>query len=91
MGELNGDKCPKLIGKPKLFFIQACRGDKLQNRVAADGEQALPNTSDFFFSFAVPQGYKAFHHVDKGSGMSQSCVEHSVSMPPMHLLLKLCI
>jgi Caspase domain len=24
-----GDKCPTLIGKPKLMFLQACRGAKL--------------------------------------------------------------
>uniref|UniRef100_A0A8D0CEA8 Caspase-6 n=1 Tax=Salvator merianae TaxID=96440 RepID=A0A8D0CEA8_SALMN len=23
-----GDKCPSLIGKPKIFVVQACRGDK---------------------------------------------------------------
>ncbi|XP_078397917.1 caspase-6-like [Cetorhinus maximus] len=23
-----GDKCPSLVGKPKIFVIQACRGDK---------------------------------------------------------------
>ena len=26
--EFEGNKCPKLQGKPKLFFIQACRGSK---------------------------------------------------------------
>ena len=40
--------------KPKLFFIQACRGDKLQKHITVDGE-SLPNTSDFFFSFVVPR------------------------------------
>jgi caspase 7 len=24
-----GDNCPSLIGKPKLVFLQACRGDKM--------------------------------------------------------------
>ena len=26
--ELDGKKCPNLEGKPKVFFIQACRGSK---------------------------------------------------------------
>ena len=27
---IDGNKCPAMIGKPKLFFVQACRGKKEQ-------------------------------------------------------------
>ena len=30
-----GNKCPSLIGKPKLVFIQTCRGDKVDFGVAS--------------------------------------------------------
>lgn len=87
--ELNGEKCHKLVGKPKLFFIQACRGDKPQKRVAADGE-FLPNTSDFFFSFAVPQGYKAYHHIEKGSWyvteLCRALGEHATHAPLIDIM-----
>ncbi|XP_072026806.1 uncharacterized protein [Amphiura filiformis] len=38
--EFNGNKCPRMRGKPKLFFIQACRGtDQMIQPVEADGNE----------------------------------------------------
>ncbi|KAG5267697.1 hypothetical protein AALO_G00224640 [Alosa alosa] len=38
---LKGNNCPRLAGKPKLFFIQACRGRLFQNeaRIQADSSR----------------------------------------------------
>ncbi|XP_012722209.2 caspase-9 [Fundulus heteroclitus] len=40
---LNGEKCPSLQGKPKLFFIQACGGDEKDIGFEVPSEEAQPS------------------------------------------------
>ncbi|XP_048872631.1 caspase-9-like [Brienomyrus brachyistius] len=40
---LNGEQCPSLQGKPKLFFIQACGGDKRDTGFEVSPEEAGPS------------------------------------------------
>ncbi|XP_035698157.1 caspase-3-like [Branchiostoma floridae] len=67
-----GDECKSLLGKPKLFFVQACQGDKIQDKqTKAD---AVPGGSpsaivaymtaeaDFFLSLATVPGCKALRN-----------------------------
>ena len=89
--KLTGSSCPTLTGKPKMFFIQACRGKGKEESVRVKPDDArmepdsdpleLPNQADFFFGYATPLGNVAWRDLDHGSWfiseLSRILVQHS--------------
>ncbi|XP_039308890.1 caspase-1-like isoform X2 [Solenopsis invicta] len=53
------DKCVTLAGKPKLFFIQACRGNKTDSGILLTHRRVIPNMkmnsgTDTLSSYTIP-------------------------------------
>lgn len=71
-----GDRCRSLVGKPKLFFIQACRGTDLDAGIETDsvedGITKIPVEADFLYAFSTAPGYYSWRNTMTGSWFMQS-------------------
>ena len=76
------DKCPSLLDKPKIFFIQACQGERSMDGhaanpvddIEADGPSETPSSAtttpseaDFLFCFSTVPGYISYRSRSSGS------------------------
>ncbi|KAL0147188.1 hypothetical protein M9458_057506, partial [Cirrhinus mrigala] len=83
----DGDNCPALVGKPKVFFIQACRGHKMQSKVVVTDSAgpiqtsdsvsySIPKDSDFLIALSTVEGYYSVRDPFSGSWFIQSLCKH---------------
>lgn len=71
------ENAPALYGKPKLLFVQTCRGDIGDPgvKIKEDGKERIPSCSDFLLSFAASEGFPSFRHEENGTYFIQNIFE----------------
>ena len=92
MSEFKAANCPKLQSKPKLFFIQTCRGNSNESSFRASGDvdsppvfspdstlprSACPQEADFLLAFATAPGYVSYRKPLSGSTFIQVSFNNS--------------
>ncbi|XP_049710630.1 caspase-7 isoform X2 [Elephas maximus indicus] len=97
-----GDRCKTLLEKPKLFFIQACRGSELDDGIQADSgsvsdtdanpRHKIPVEADFLFAYSTVPGYYSWRNPGRGSWFVQALCsvlnEHGKHLEIMQLLTR---
>lgn len=93
----SGKLCPTLSDKPKLFFIQACQGNREQTIVyiQADGpnsrslstdavapKNSIPADADFLLGMATIPEYASFRDRKEGTWFIQTLCEMLRSLVP---------
>lgn len=102
MDPFRGDVCPTLLGKPKLFFIQACRGDRLDAGTPVVLETSdspgqiyrIPTHADFLAAYSTVPGFYSWRNTSQGSwfvqGLCSVLQERARSADLLSMLTVVC-
>ncbi|XP_076642964.1 caspase-1 isoform X2 [Halictus rubicundus] len=85
--KFTGDHCQTLVGKPKLFFVQACRGDSYDSGVGvynagysetdsvAIVSYKIPTHADFLIAHSTVDGFYSWRSTTEGTVYVQQLCE----------------
>lgn len=96
-----GDKCPTLVGKPKLFFVQACQGSRLDPGVIVSTDALdsatyfkIPTYADFMIAYSTLPGFYSFRNTEKGSwfirSLCQILGEYHLNLDLLSMMTLVC-